>query len=150
LPPFRSYAHLFRLAAMFAVGVGVFLGLRAMLVPSDYGKLGRYRAGALTQIAARPVSYAGQLVCIDCHTDVAGLRKANAHARISCESCHGPNAAHAADPSVAAHKPDPRAICAVCHTPDPARDRAIKTVKFAEHADPGPCTTCHSPHAPRL
>ena len=150
MPPFRSYEHLLRLAGLFVAGVAVFLVLRALLVPADYGKLGRYRAGAIDQIEARPIAYAGQRACIECHTDVAELRKANAHARISCESCHGPLGAHAADPSVAARKPDPRAVCAVCHQPDAARSRAIKTVVFADHADPGPCTSCHSPHAPKL
>ena len=150
MPPFRSYEHLLRLAGLFAAGVAVFLILRALLVPADYGRLGRYRAGAIDQIEARPIAYAGQLACVECHTDVAETRKTNAHARISCESCHGPNARHADDPSVAATKPDPRRICATCHTPDPARDRVIKTVNFTEHADPGPCTTCHMPHAPKL
>jgi len=150
MPPFRAYEHLLRLAAVFAAGVVVFVILRALLVPADYGKFGRYRAGALTQIASRSIVYAGQLTCVECHTDVADARKANAHAQISCETCHGPHAAHAADPSVAAKKPDPRAVCAVCHQPDTARSRAIKTVVFADHADPGPCTTCHSPHAPKL
>jgi Cytochrome c7 and related cytochrome c len=150
VPPFRSYEHLLRLAAVFAAGVLVFVVLRALLVPADYGRFGRYRAGALTQIASRSIVYAGQLTCVDCHTDVAEARKSNAHARISCESCHGPLGAHAADPSVAARKPDPRAVCAVCHQPDAARSRAIKTVVFADHADPGPCTSCHAPHAPKL
>ena len=150
MAPFRSYEHLLRLAALFAVGVAIFLALRWMLVPADYGQLGPYRAGALVQIKARPVMYAGQIACVECHTDVADTRKTNAHAHIGCESCHGPHAAHASDPSVAARRPDPSAICAVCHLPDPARARGIKTVVFAEHAEPGACTTCHPAHAPKL
>jgi Cytochrome c7 and related cytochrome c len=150
VPPFRSYEHLLRLAAVFAAGAAVFLVLRSILVPADYGQLGHYRAGALTQIKARAIAYAGQRSCMECHTDVAETRKTNAHARIACESCHGPLAAHAADPSVAARKPDPRAVCEACHRPDPARSRAVKTVVFADHADAGPCTACHAPHAPKL
>jgi hypothetical protein len=150
VPPFRSYEHLLRLAAVFAAAAVVFAILRALLVPADYGRFGRYRAGALLQIASHSTVYAGQLSCVECHTDVAEARKNNMHARISCETCHGPLAAHADDPSVAARKPDARAVCAVCHQPDPARTRAIKTVLFADHADPGPCTSCHSPHAPKL
>lgn len=150
MPPFRSYEHLLRLAAVFAAGVLAFLVLREALVPPDYGRLGPYRAGALVQISARPAAYGGQALCVDCHSDVATVRQANAHARIACESCHGPHAAHAADPSVAARKPDPRAVCAVCHLPDPARERTIKTVIFDEHSDPGACTACHPPHAPKL
>ena len=148
--PFRSFEHVLRLAALFAVGVALFLGLRWFLVPSDYGRLGPYRAGALLENQARPIVYAGQVACVECHTDVADLRKANTHARISCESCHGPLAAHALDPSVAATRPDPRAICAVCHLPSDAKPPGFKTVNFTEHADAGPCTTCHPAHAPKL
>ena len=149
MAPFRSYEHLLRLAAVFAVAAGVFLALRWQLVPADYGRFGPYRASAIAQNQARPVIYAGQVACVECHTDVADIRKANAHAPISCESCHGPLAAHAADPAVAAPLPDPRATCAVCHLPNVAKPRGFKTVSFAEHADPGACTTCHPAHAPR-
>ena len=149
MPPFRAYEHLLRLAALFAAGVGVFLVLRWLLVPADYGLIGPYRAGALAQNQATPIVYAGEAACTECHTDVAEIRKANAHEQISCESCHGPLAAHAADPGVTALRPDPRATCAVCHLPDAAKPAGFKTVTFAEHADDGPCTTCHLPHAPR-
>lgn len=150
MPPFRSYEHLLRLVALFAVGAAMFLGFRWVLVPADYGRLGAYRAGALLQNQVRPIVYAGQVACVECHTDVADVRKANAHARISCESCHGPLARHAADPAVAAPRPNPRAVCAVCHLPSPAKPQWFKTVNFTEHADPGPCTACHPAHAPRL
>jgi hypothetical protein len=150
MAPFRSYEHLVRLAAAFAVGALLFLGLRGLLVPDDYGRLGPYRLSALEANRARPIVYAGQAACVDCHTDVAELRKANVHVRISCESCHGPLAAHAADPAVAAARPDPRLTCAVCHVPDVAKPRGFKTVNFTEHADPGACTACHPAHAPKL
>jgi uncharacterized CHY-type Zn-finger protein len=150
MPPFRSYEHLLRLLALFAVGVALFLGLRWFLVPPDYGLLGPYRAGAIAANQARPIVYAGQMACVDCHSDVADLRKTNAHARISCESCHGPLAAHAMDPAVAAARPNPRAVCAVCHLPSAAKPPAFKTVNFADHAGTEVCTTCHQAHAPKL
>ncbi|HEY1305776.1 MAG TPA: cytochrome c3 family protein [Vicinamibacterales bacterium] len=150
MKPFHSYEHLVRLAALFAVGIALVLGFRWALVPEDYGRFGPYRARALVQNQLRPVVYAGQTMCVDCHSDVADLRQGNAHARIACESCHGPLAAHAADPAVAARRPDPRATCAVCHLPSPAKPAWFKTVDFTEHADPGACTSCHPAHAPRL
>jgi hypothetical protein len=150
MAPFRSYEHLLRLAALFAIGAVLFLGLRWLLVPSDYGRFGPYRAAALAANRERPIVFAGQTACVDCHSDVAEIRKTNAHARIGCESCHGPLAAHAADPTHPATRPDPRATCAVCHVPDVAKPRGFKTVNFVEHAEPGPCTTCHQAHAPRL
>jgi hypothetical protein len=149
MPPFRAFEHLLRLAALFAVGVALFFGLRWWLVPTDYGRFGPYRASALAQNQTRPIVYAGQVVCVDCHSDVADIRKTNAHAAISCESCHGPLAPHAADPAVAPELPDPRATCAVCHLPNIAKPQGFKTVSFSEHAEPGACTACHPAHAPR-
>ena len=147
---FSSYEHLLRLAAVFAVGIGLFAGVRWWLVPADYGVFGAYRASALAQNQAKPIVYAGQVVCVDCHSDVAQVRKPNAHARISCESCHGALGAHAADPAVAVTRPDPRTTCAICHLPDTAKPAAFKTVTVAEHAGTESCVSCHSPHAPRL
>lgn len=149
MAPFHSYAHLLRLAALFGAGIALFLGLRWMLVPADYGELGPFRASAMTTAQARPIAYAGQVSCVACHSDVDETRKANAHERISCESCHGPLARHAEDPAIAAPRPDPRATCAVCHRPDPAKPRTFKTVVFADHAGDESCTTCHPAHAPR-
>lgn len=146
---FDSYAHLLRLIALFLAILLLFAAARWRLVPRDYGRLGAYRAGALADIRAHPIVYAGQAACVDCHTDVADARKANAHAHVSCETCHGPLARHAADPENPARTPDPRAVCAVCHTPNPAKPSGFATVDFAEHADNGPCTACHPPHAPR-
>jgi hypothetical protein len=148
-PRFDSYQHLLRLAALFVIGVALFAGLRWWLVPPSYGRYGPYRADALQQIRSRPISYAGQAACIDCHSDVATARKDNAHAKISCETCHGPLAKHAEDPANPAEKPDPRGTCAVCHRPNPAKPSTFKTVNFTEHADAGPCTACHPAHAPR-
>ena len=150
MAPWRSYEHLLRLAALFAFAVALFAGVRWLLVPSDYGRLGPYRAGALAQNQARPIVYGGQAACVECHTDVADTRKGNAHARVSCETCHGPLAAHAVDAAVSALRPDPRATCAVCHLPNAAKPPGFKTVNFSEHADAGPCTACHPAHAPRL
>lgn len=150
MAPFRSYEHLIRLAALFAAGVALFLVVRWVLVPADYGQFGPYRASALVQNQLRPIAFAGQVSCVECHTDVAEARKTNAHARIGCESCHGPLARHAADPEVAGRRPDPRTTCAVCHVPSAAKPPWFKTVNFAEHADAGPCTACHPAHAPRL
>ena len=146
----RNYEHLLRMAALFAAGTALFLGIRTMLVPEDYGQLGPYRTGAITLNAARPIAYAGQLECVTCHTDVGDVRKGNAHERVSCESCHGALAGHAADPAVPALKPDPRAACAVCHLPNVSKPREFKTVSFEEHADEGACTACHLAHAPRF
>ncbi len=147
--PLGPYDHLFRLAAVFVIGLASFGAVRGVLVPRDYGAYGSYRGAALAQNRAKPIAYAGQVACVECHSDVADTRKGNAHEKISCETCHGPHAAHAADPAVAARRPDPRAVCISCHTPSAAKPASFKTVNVAEHADAGPCTECHPAHAPR-
>jgi hypothetical protein len=146
---FSSYEHLLRLAALFAVGITLFAGLRWLLVPEDYGLVGPYRASALTQNQTHPVVYAGRLACMECHSDAGDVLKTNAHASIGCESCHGAMAAHAADPGVPAVRPDVRMTCAICHIPDRAKPAGFKTVDFAEHAGSESCSSCHQPHAPR-
>src|SRR4029453_10107929 len=138
-PPFRAYEHLVRLAGRFLVGIALLLTARWLLVPSDYGRLGAYRASAITDNQTRPIVHAGQAACASCHSDVVDVRRSNAHERIGCEACHGPLATHAADPASPARKPDARAICSTCHTPDTAKPAFLKTVAFDEYADPGPC-----------
>src|SRR5688572_21455753 len=146
MPPFRSYEHLLRLAALFAVGVALFLGLRWVLVPSDYGRLGPYRASALAANQARPIVYAGQLACVDCHSDVAEMRKTNAHERIGCESCHGPLAAHAADPANAAIRPDPaaRVQCVMSPTSRSREASRPSTLPSTPSRDRAPAVTRHT------
>ncbi len=48
-------------------GAGVFLLVRAAVVPKDFGKYGYYRPGALDMISALPISYAGRSQCAACH-----------------------------------------------------------------------------------
>ena len=44
---FEDQMHLIRMAGVFVVGGLVFLLMRGLLVPSDFGELGHYRASAL-------------------------------------------------------------------------------------------------------
>lgn len=146
---FDDYRHVVRMALLFALAVALFLVVRAVFVPSTFGLYGHYRAGALDDVRVHPVKYAGQAVCVDCHSDVQTTRAEGRHARLSCEGCHGPLAAHANDPTgAAATRPDGRAPCLRCHTQNPARPRTLPQVVVSEHAEEGPCTACHQPHKP--
>ena len=55
----KDAGHLFRMAAVFAAGAVLFLLLRSFFVPKTFGKYGHYRAAALSEIAAKPVMFAG-------------------------------------------------------------------------------------------
>jgi hypothetical protein len=151
---FKDKEHLVRMASLFAVGIGAFLVLQHVFVPPGFGQFGHYRAGALVDArspALHPVHYAGRAACEGCHDAVVTARKGSRHERIGCEACHGAAARHAARPSEAKPPlPDPRAVCIRCHSASASRPKAFPQVVVADHADAGPCTSCHQPHAPKV
>jgi hypothetical protein len=150
-PALRDYAHVLRIAGVFAVAIASFLAWRAWMVPADFGKYGHYRAGAMTEIAARTPVYAGQALCVTCHEDVHQQRQAGRHARIGCEACHGPLGQHARGESdVAPIRPSSRGVCLTCHTARVGMPATFPKVIVKEHSDAGPCTDCHMAHAPGL
>src|SRR5437762_150386 len=51
---FKDAEHHVRVAAVFLVGVALFLCLRAWFVPKSFGQYGHYRADSVTEIAALP------------------------------------------------------------------------------------------------
>jgi hypothetical protein len=148
---FKDSAHLFRLLAVFVVGFSAFLLLRGTLVPRSFGKYGHYRADAISEIAAKPIVYAGRQACESCHIEVFELKKTGKHARVACESCHGPLAAHAEDPgTVQPAKLDTSMLCPRCHTADIAKPKNFPQVVPGEHSNGMACNTCHKPHSPAM
>lgn len=147
----RDYEHVLRVLVVFAVAIAAFLGIRAWLVPSDFGVYGHYRAGAIAEIAALPVVYAGQAQCVSCHSDVQEVRQAGRHARIGCEACHGPLGQHARGETDAAPiRPSTRGVCLTCHTSRRGMPAAFPRIIVKEHSESGPCTECHKAHSPGL
>ena len=53
--------HLFRLAALFAAGVVIFLVVRALMVPPGFGELGHFRPGSLGANQQKPLHFAGRV-----------------------------------------------------------------------------------------
>jgi hypothetical protein len=147
---FRDQEHLLRVAALFAGGLVLFLLLKAVFVPKDFGMYGHYRAGALDDVRARPVAFAGAGACTDCHSDVVDAKKAGKHAGVRCEACHGPLASHAQGDDPAATKParPTAALCPVCHAANVAKPASFPQVQVKEHAEPGTCLECHKAHQP--
>src|ERR1035441_5083506 len=99
---FTDSGHLIRPAVALLAALGIFLIIRALVIPKAFGQYGYYRPAALTEIRQRPIAYAGQDQCVMCHDDEAKTRAAGKHARVACEACHGPLAEHAADPAAIA------------------------------------------------
>jgi uncharacterized CHY-type Zn-finger protein len=147
---FKDVEHLVRLAVLFAAGLLVFSVARASLVPDDFGVLGHYRSGAIADVRARPIAYAGQQTCADCHADVVDTRAGARHKGIACESCHGPLATHAADPGAMAPKrPEATSLCVHCHAAHTGKSGRYPVVDVKEHAGDETCISCHTPHNPK-
>jgi hypothetical protein len=147
----NDYSHLIRIAALFATGLLVFLAGRSYFVPGDFGVYGHYRAGALEDVKAHPISFAGQAACVECHSDVGDLRKTARHAKVSCEACHGPLAGHAAgDEPLKPTRPDGVKTCTGCHLQSRSKPSTFPQINVAEHAGDNRCVECHNPHAPKI
>ncbi len=147
----KEAAHLIPLVFVLCAGLLVFLLLRQVLVPKTFGRYGHYRATALDDIRARPISFAGQTACAMCHDEVVAVRAKGSHHGVSCEACHGPLAKHADDPSTL--KPKQLAgtgLCQTCHRADPAKPKQFPQVSPEEHSGGAECISCHQPHSPRI
>ncbi|MBI3475419.1 MAG: hypothetical protein HY010_06785 [Acidobacteria bacterium] len=148
---FKDAGHLFRLAAVFLLGVLVFMGVRSLMVPKSFGEYGHYRGNALADIAARPINFAGHQTCETCHSDVFDKKKDGRHAHVNCEACHGALAKHADDPtSVQPPKLDAAVLCVRCHEANAAKPRTFPQVASEEHSSGLACDTCHQPHSPAI
>ncbi len=146
----RNYEHVIRMAGLFVAGIAIFLVVRWLLVPADFGLYGFYRAGALKDIAARPIAFAGHDACAECHTEIIDLRKGTKHEHVNCESCHGPLATHASGDVMKPGKPDPKTVCAPCHSKMDGRPKSQPQVDFKEHSGDALCIDCHNPHSPKI
>jgi predicted CXXCH cytochrome family protein len=150
-PSFKDVEHLLRLAVVMAGGLVLFVILRAIFIPEDFGRLGHYRAAAADDARAQPVVYAGHQVCAECHDSEANTRSAGSHASVTCETCHGPLATHAAEPGQAVlARGDARELCVRCHAANTGKPKWYKAVTVVHHAGEEPCITCHQPHSPRI
>lgn len=150
----KDSRHILHLAIILFIGVTSFIVVRRVLVPASFGEIGHYRAAALEEIKSKPVRHAGAAVCVDCHSDVSDLKATSRHARINCESCHGPGAAHAEDPDSADARPtrhltqDRRLFCGICHMENASRPAFMPQVHLEIHYPKQSCTDCHNPHHP--
>lgn len=175
---FGHASHILRMAALFLAGFVAFLIARAVLVPADFNTLGFYRAGAIDDVRARPIAYAGRSACEGCHAGIywstaddaketaeANPKKDNRHSVLRCETCHGPLNAHrlekeAKDKAEAAGKeftgkevPVPHVagdkLCLGCHRQITGRPEMQPQIVPVDHGGQDKCESCHRPHRPR-
>lgn len=146
-PP-KDAEHLFRMAMLFVLGLGIFVAVRSFLVPKSFGQYGHYRGAAIAEIASRPIKFAGEKTCADCHEDTISLRQNGAHKSVRCEACHGALASHVDDPSVELVKLDTAKLCVTCHEMRPGKPVTFPQIASREHSEGKACESCHKPHKP--
>ena len=148
---FRNAGHLIRVLVLLAIGLVTFLVIRRSVIPAEFGKYGHFRPGAMDDIRARPVKFAGHAICEACHSDQADVKSKGKHVNVACEACHGPLAKHAEDPAALVPTlPDTVALCARCHEANQAKPKSFPQVVTAEHSGGVACDTCHKPHNPQI
>lgn len=144
-------AQIKRLLIVFAALIGLFVGVRFLLVPASFGKYGHYRANSIEDNRAIEPRYAKADECAACHADIVKLKEGSRHAGVACQTCHGPAIAHIADPmAVKPDKPRGREFCALCHAKNAARPADVPQVDLEKHNVGMDCLLCHNPHSPRL
>lgn len=147
----KDEQHLVRMAAIFLVGLLLFLIVRAFFIPKGFYEYGHFRAGALADNAARPMGFAGREACESCHPDVVEAKKDSRHVAVTCEACHGALAKHADDPGgLTPTLPDAQKLCLVCHGEDVAKPKKFPQVNPQQHMGAKPCLSCHKPHHPEM
>ncbi len=137
-----------RLILIFLLFVAALMTARHFLIPHDYGQYGNYRGGSVHEIANLEVKYAGQIVCVDCHDDIAEIKFAGYHKNVACEVCHGPGAAHVEDSDIELTSPRGRDLCILCHEYLPSRPTGFPQIVSESHNRVKPCISCHDPHDP--
>ena len=143
IPP--QFTRLILLAVLI---VASYFIARHFLVPASFGQYGWYRGNALQEATVRPIAYAGRIACVACHTEVADKTAKFSHAHLSCEACHGPNQAHADDPTLSPAKITNPRFCLRCHQANPSRPASFPQIEPATHNPEKTCRQCHQPHAP--
>jgi hypothetical protein len=147
---FARYRHLVRLLIVMASGLGLALAVYVLVRPKSFGAFGHYRGNALVELRQRTPHFAGRTECAGCHTDEDEALGKGRHQRLSCETCHGPMAEHAADPSKEnATVPKDDGFCLLCHERSGARPSFLPQIQSAQHHRGQACRSCHTPHQPK-
>jgi len=141
--------QLIRLGVAFGVLVAAVLLVRAYVVPDSMKSASANWARAAEKERERPIHYAGATICKECHDGEAEAKQTGNHRDLSCETCHGPAAAHVEAPDETTPMvPRDRSFCPICHAYDPSRPTGFPQINPASHNPLRPCISCHDPHAP--
>jgi hypothetical protein len=138
--------------AIAAVLVVAVVGL-VLVLPAVYDEYGYHPEKSALSWAALTPQYADSALCQRCHQREYLPWQAGKHAPVSCESCHGPLAEHAATApvdapagTIAIAKPSD-GLCALCHATVAGRPLAFPQVDLTQHYAGAPCLSCHDSHS---
>ncbi len=138
-----------RILFIFIIFIVVFLFVRSLLIPPDFGKIGHYRFSAINEIVSQKAKYAGQTVCNECHDDIFDQKQHSNHKNLSCEVCHGPSLVHTEDPGeFSPNLPRKREDCTICHEYISSRPTGFPQIVSESHNPIKACISCHNPHFP--
>jgi DnaJ-class molecular chaperone len=138
-----------RLAILNVILVVGVLVTRFYVIPKELVSTPIHRATTIERELVKPIKHAGTDTCVVCHEAEGSTKAKSFHRGLSCESCHGPAAAHASDPG-ATKPPAPRdrKFCPVCHAYDASRPTGFPQINPTTHNPLKACIECHDPHDP--
>jgi predicted CXXCH cytochrome family protein len=142
------------------LGIAGITGARMIIAPSfkaannDY-RYQWHRVANEQEWKEFKVKYRGSSYCKDCHTQQFKEVGASLHAKVSCESCHGPAINHPDNPARLTID-NSRSLCLRCHSDLPYRrtqyselpkgEIKLKMVDPDIHNPEMECIACHNPH----
>jgi hypothetical protein len=147
-------SHYKRLLVALAGLVVLFIVARNLLVPPSFGRDGHYRATAVEEIVATETQFVGSFSCGECHSARVEQYAASPHAKVGCETCHGPARGHLTAVDADRVKLEVKRTidaCLLCHEAIAGRPESQPQIDLAAHAeenefDPASdaCLDCHS------
>jgi len=142
------------------LGIAGITGARMIIAPSfkaannDY-RYQWHRVANEQEWKEFKVKYRGNSYCKDCHTQQFKNVEASLHAKVSCESCHGPAINHPDNPARLAID-NSSSLCLRCHSDLPYRrtqyselpkgEIKLKMIDAEIHNPGMECIACHNPH----
>ncbi len=157
--------HIMRLLGVLGTIAVLFVVVRTMAVPKDFGKTGHFRFGAIEEEKAKTPRFQGADACKNCHAEVFKIWTAGKHKHhIQCENCHGPRFWHIRQMNGEPDATPPKAYwnatgiveCKRCHVKTFERAPQVKSIESvqAHVTEMGgtfnpttKCTDCHNQHS---
>lgn len=136
-------------ASLVVAALAVALFVVGSAAAAFYDQYGFHPEKNASTWAAHEPQFADRALCQTCHATEYDFQAASRHHGVSCESCHGPLAAHSADEVSAtiALEPPPSTVCARCHSSSSGKPVGFPQVELATHYRSGVCRACHDAHS---